>query len=366
VTIETEAWALVPGHGDATRVRQAAGIKALPPQNMPAVPYAATEPDAEAAVIQDVRRLLHAGETVPADIGQRVLDARQADALARIRSKALDVVVRTVVDRVVQPRNIDRALDYLRDRLDTIGTAVQTLTEADGVAALTTAEDAIQADAVDAWRSLGHLAEQYAEVRRVQRALYSVALRGGTHPFKTDEFERSALFTDAINWHPSWTVRRTAYVRTEVGSGPLQQAVRDYQAWLRSDLRDSDVLNGTATPEFRIILAFTEHTPWVPTIAQWHAVDELLMSATTTPEPASIVNVEAARQDALRILGVDHDLPEPTRLPFAERDMQRQHKNVAGLSVDQLRDVQEAKRSQQQAIDALLESRREQSGLPAN
>jgi hypothetical protein len=363
MSIETEAWARVPGHDDSDRIRRAAGITTLPPQHLPAVPYRPKEQDARAAVEAEVRRLLRAGETVPGDIAQSIIDAQQADALGLLRSTAMSQVVRAAADRQLQPQSINAALDYLRDLLDMVAGEVTVL--APNVSTLASADDAIKSHAVDEWRRLGELATEYAEIRRVQQALSSAALRNSVHTFSSAEFERSALFADALTWHPAWTARRAEVVRTEAGSGPLPQAVRDYQQWLRAGLHDSDVLNGLVPPERRLILVFTQHRPWIPTVAQWHAVDDLLQSVTTAPTQESVAQVEALRQEALRILGDDQKLPDPQRLPFADRDVKPRYTNVsrAGLSISQIRDIGEAQRSQD-AAQEFLASRRARTVVP--
>lgn len=133
------------------------------------------------AILDEVRQSVLAGEPIPDDLGQRLLDADRAGDAHRAAIEALGwkrartgtgLLGELINERAELVRtHLDTAFSVLRDELDEIITAVADIDRALG--RVRSAEDVVRAPQhLDAWHALSTLVDRYHELRVAQADFY--------------------------------------------------------------------------------------------------------------------------------------------------------------------------------------------------
>jgi hypothetical protein len=303
MSIKDTALSLIPGYTQRARIFATLGITAVH-DGIPVVRPAYNRTRAVATVEAEVERLLLAGDEIPDDIGAHILLAEKIDAELNARAKAIDSVVRrhAGTDELFNERAIGDALDYLRDQLaQVIESAKQ---RAATVGNATSAADAIGAGsaAINAWRELTTLADEYNEIRSVQRDLQR-AQHNALVTFTDARFDATAMFADALDVHPHWVERRRSSGLVSSANEPQTIA---YREWLGS-ARQSPAFEKDLEPAYRLMLIATTTTPWVPSPSAYEEAYRLANHASSQAKPDVVTSMEQARLAYYTVTGAAHN-----------------------------------------------------------
>jgi len=315
MSIHTTAFSKIDGHDNRARILAGLGVKRIY-AGIPVVQHAFTRPSAVASVEVEIETLLIAGKPIPDNIAAPIVAAEKHDAEQVARVAAIDAVARRYADdsQVTSPEAVTPALEYLNSELQRVIQAVKEQAETlDGV---TTATQVIRAGgpALDAWRIVGELAAEYAEIRDTQREI-SKTIRNDGEAFTNEPFNRTAIYADAVDVLPYWIDRRNQYAAISSDANPT---VQDYRAWLAAG-RPSEAFETGLEDEHRMILIATTTSPWVPTPAQFQAADAAALYATSRVTVNNITEMEQARIKYYEATGVQHEhtVSERAKRPFS-------------------------------------------------
>jgi hypothetical protein len=298
-SIKDRAFGRIAGYDERVKILGALGIKRVY-DGIPVVRYRPTRPAAAATVEAEIEDLLIAGKDVPMDVAAPIVAAEKYDAEQVARAAAIDAVARRFAgsDDIFTPRAIQPALEYLRGELSRV---VESAKELSGLLGpVTTAAEVINADkaAVESWRALNTLADEYEQIRTAQRELHRTQ-HNASVIFTDAQFEAVALFADALELHPHWVQRRKASALISNANTPQ---IVDYRKWLDS-ARISPAFADDLEPAYRIALIAETTTPWIPSPDQYDEAFKLAMHATNRATPSDIDAMELARVQYFEVTG---------------------------------------------------------------
>jgi len=227
----------------------------------------------EEAVVDVALTAVVAGETVPDDLGDRVLEIRHSNEAQLAEAQVLGPLERRLRERLlaVHREQADAALAVLRAELGAL------LSQARPVLAelgsnVDSADAAISADRVQQWRHAVALAARYDEVRQAQRVLVSAVVSPESHV--SDRVSREAraavddygTVVDADRHYPEvGTDVNRSEVRigeTRIFSGRLVTS-----AHTDRPLRPRPWFTGDALTDLRFVCR-ADVEAWLPTVRQ--------------------------------------------------------------------------------------------------
>lgn len=301
--IKDTALGLIPGFSQRAKILETLGLTAVH-DGIPVVRPSLQRPGAVAAVEAEIERLLLAGDEIPNDIGVPILEAEKVDAALNVRAAAIDSVVRHQVstDELFSERAIGAALNYLRVELARVIDTAKS--HASSLGNATTSAGVIEAGpaTINAWRELGSLAEEYNEIRSVQRDLQR-AQKSSLITFTDARFEATALFANALDIHPHWVDRR---IEAGLVSSANEPRTIAYREWLGS-ARRSPAFDKGLEPAYRLALIATTTTPWIPSPSAFEEAYGLANHASSQARPDVVASMEDARLKYFTLTGADHN-----------------------------------------------------------
>jgi hypothetical protein len=315
MSIRETAFDKIEGRTNRAKVLSALGVKRIYP-GIPVVQHAFTKPTAIASVEVEIEKLLIAGKPIPADIAAPIVAAEKYDTEQLARVQAIDAVARRYADDSAETtaEATNAALEYLHTEMQRVIQSVkEQAAELDG---MSSAGQVIKAggNALEAWRALGQLAEEYNEIRAAQREI-THSLRVNGNVFTNEMFNRTAMFADAIDVMPYWVEQRRTYALQNTDNNADVDA---YRGWLGA-VSAAPAFDDGLEAEHQMILIATTTTPWVPTHDQFVTADAAAMYAVGKPTYKRLTDMEQARIRYYDTTGVKHKhtISEHTKRPFS-------------------------------------------------
>ncbi len=267
--------------------------------------------------------LVTAGEVVPDDVSQPVLDARRLDELASLRLQALGNLARQESDSEasILAQGRDKGFAFLREELSRLIAEVRKL--APTLSSVRSADEAIGhgEEATAAWRRLTELVSEYDEIRTLQFELSKEAV------VTRDRFLEGGILADAIDTLDRWVDRRrTSFSRRAEGGGfsntSLGTAGAAYRAWLVEGLPAEGIQYTTGwwpkdeSRPLHLLHIATNAKPWLPTADELMEALDLANTATGYVSEDRPAGQEQARAAYYQLTGAKPRtaLPEPSKV----------------------------------------------------
>jgi hypothetical protein len=223
------------------------------------------ESDAEAEVQHAIQDLLRSGQVIPDDIAAPVLEARHLDQLAIARAKAINTARERLSDTNEQAlrTNADEGFGTITSELVRLFDRVSMLAE--DLKGVRGADAAIAAGPAStaAWSELNALANEYADIRRLQVRYSRPLLEDASH---VPLLYRVGQFRNSLDVHPFWLE-----LRVEAWKISSREQHEHFAEWLMAanDLKTVVPAAGGWQPgpgtDVSQLLWLARHTlPWAP------------------------------------------------------------------------------------------------------
>lgn len=253
-----------------------------------------------------IRAIIVAGEEVPEDVAEPILEARRLDELDTLRQRLLANLARKVSNEsgTLVPQGHSAPVDFLRKELSELVAEVKKL--APQLKHVRSATEAIEAGdtAVAAWKRMAQLVGIYDEIRSAQKQVTCTRGSGVLH----ETLLNVGILGDALDLQEYWVSRRRvgASILPEMG-GHASNDVYEYRRWL-TELVDKPI-DYTATwwdgddKVQHLIRIACQATPWIPTVDELEDAARLAGTATGQVHEGNVKGQNAAAREYFQLTG---------------------------------------------------------------
>ncbi|MBF4575049.1 hypothetical protein [Frondihabitans sp. VKM Ac-2883] len=314
-TITSRANALLPGYGLEANALRSLGLTERPliayaeafDKPLTSMGFVPTEIAVTERITAQVQAMMAAGEPIPEDFAEPILVARRHDEARELLREIEVRILSGIIERtdIVTPQDVEAPLAYLSEELRKLVAEAQELAlQLDGAQ---TASEVIRVGGapLKAWKRLGELEVAYEEIRLAQFQYTKAAWNENVTPFNQVEYERIALFSDAMEVVPYFT---TTFENMHNPAGrPTSDDLRSYFDWIRGRVELAHPLDYQAEPEYFLVQIATKSTPWLPSIRELEDATNASRILVQNPSIENLHALEEARADYYAAIGVEHE-----------------------------------------------------------